>query len=279
MSESDQKTFRFLQHLAAELSEGKISFTTFADATVKVRLALNDPKLTAEQLAATITAEPLLPTKLLRVANSAALNPSGTQVSDIKGAVMRVGHATIRSLAVNVALSQLSTMKDLEPFAAEAKEILHHSADVAAISYVIARRMTRINADEALFTGLVHDIGRFYLLSRIAKYEELQGETEEVAGLVSAWHPAAGHAILVSLGVPDQVSEAVNRHEDDDVRIPPKDLCDVLNIANRVSHSPNPLNQRSHNSSAGEEFVAPDVFDVLEDSAEDLRALATALRS
>jgi putative nucleotidyltransferase with HDIG domain len=279
MSETDQKTFRFLQHLAADLSAGKVAFTTFADATVKVRLALNDPRMTADQLAATITAEPLLPTRLLRVANSAALNPSGVQVSDIKGAVMRVGHSTIRSIAVNVALSQLSTMKDLEPFADEAQLILHHSAEVAAIAYVIARRMTRTNADEALFAGLVHDIGRFYLLSRIAKYPELQGEPEEVAGLVTAWHPAAGHAILVSLGVPDQVSDAVNRHEDDDVRIPPKDLADVLNIANRVSHSPNPLNQRSHNSSDQEEFVAPDVFDVLEASADDLRALADSLRA
>jgi HD-like signal output (HDOD) protein len=139
--------------------------------------------------------------------------------------------------------------------------------------------MTRINCDEALFAGVVHDIGRFYLLSRVAKYPELQGEPVELASLVDAWHPAVGHAILVSLGAPDAVSEAVNRHEDDDVRVPPKDLCDVLNIANRVSHSPNPLNQRSRNSGDRNEFIAPHVFDVVEDSASELRALATALRS
>jgi len=244
-----------------------------------VRLALNNPLLTAEQLARTITAEPLLPAKLLRVANSAALNPTGTQVSDIKAAVVRVGHSTIRSLAVNVALGQLTHMKDLEPFADEALKIISHSADVAAIAYVIARHMTKVNADEALFAGLVHDIGRFYLLSRIAKYPELQGEKSDVEHLVDEWHPAAGHAILISLGAPESVADAVNRHEDDDVRIPPKDVADVLNIANRVSHSPNPLNERSHNAGGAEEFVAPEVFDVLAENAEELRALALALKS
>ena len=287
MNATDQRTFRFLQDIAAELSAGKVAFTTFADATVKVRMALNNPRLTAEQLAATILAEPLLPAKLLRVANSVALNPSGVEISDVKGAVVRVGHSKIRSLAVNVALSQLAHMKELAPFAGEAKAILHHSADVAAFAYVLAGRLTHVNRDEALFAGIVHDIGRFYLLSRVARYPELQHDDVEVTGLVDAWHPAAGHAILVSLGVPDAVSEAVNRHEDADVRVPPKDLNDVLNLANRISHSPNPLTRGSANAGVRDESVLPAhdrlvpaaIFDMLDESADELETLATALRS
>jgi hypothetical protein len=39
---------------------------------------------------------------------------------------------------VNVALGQLTHMKDLEPFADEALKVIAHSADVAAIAYIIA---------------------------------------------------------------------------------------------------------------------------------------------
>src|SRR5664279_4993389 len=194
MNASDQRTFRFLQNLAADLSGGKLSC----------------------------------------VANSASLNPSGNAVKDVKAAVVRVGHATIRNLAVNVALSQLTHLKDLEQFAVEAKAILHHSAEVAAIAYVIAGGMTRVNRDEALFAGIVHDIGRFYLWSRVTKYHELKGASAEIASLVDAWHPAVGHAILASLGASEAICDAVNRHEDGDFRSPPVDLPDVLNIANRV---------------------------------------------
>lgn len=279
MNQDTQRTFRFLQQLAADLSDGTIAFTTFADATIKVRMALNDPRLTIEKLAATIAAEPLLPVRLLRVANSVALNPSGTPISDIKGAIRRVGHSTIRSIAINVALSQLAHMKDLAPFAEEAKAVVRHSADVAALAYVIARRMTVINRDEALFAGVVHDIGRFYLFSRVAKYPELQGDSTASAGLVDAWHSAVGHAILLSMGAPEAVAEAVNHHHDDIGCAAPRNLGDVLNIANRVSHSPNPLNQGPHSAAERDELVAPAVYDVLDESAAELRALATALRS
>jgi hypothetical protein len=42
--------FQFLQDLAAELSQGKISFPTFADATLKVRMALNDPRMDVDRI-------------------------------------------------------------------------------------------------------------------------------------------------------------------------------------------------------------------------------------
>ena len=40
------------------------------------------------------------------------------------------------------------------------------SVNVAALAYVIAKKMTSLNPDEAMFAGIVHDLGRFYLLSQ-----------------------------------------------------------------------------------------------------------------
>ncbi len=45
MDEAAQPSFRFLQQLAIDISRREISFPTFIDATLRVRRALNNPKM------------------------------------------------------------------------------------------------------------------------------------------------------------------------------------------------------------------------------------------
>ncbi|MEO8849212.1 MAG: HDOD domain-containing protein [Casimicrobiaceae bacterium] len=267
--------FAFLQDLAAELSQGKISFPTFADATLKVRMALNDPRMNADGIARLLSTEPLLAARLLRIANSAAYAKS-QPVVDVRSAVLRVGFETIRALAVNVALQQLAQMKDLAGVASLAREVLTHSVDVAALASVIARRMTTINPDEALFGGLVHDIGRFYMLSRLVRYPGLSSGSADFAALLDEWHAPVGHAILASLNVPEEIADAVNRHEDATFNWQPQNLADVLNIANRASHGPNPLNGVT-GAQLPITVDSPKVVAMLEASADTLRDLAASL--
>ena len=268
--------FLFLQDLAAELSQGKISFPTFADATLKVRMALNDPRMNADRLARLLSTEPLLAARLLRVANSVAYATPGQPIVDVRSAVLRVGFGTIRALAVNVAMQQLAQMKDLQPVAALAREVLTHSIDVAALASVIARKMTSISPDEALFAGLVHDIGRFYMLSRVTRYPGLEPGSADFAGLLDEWHAPVGHAILSSLNVPEEIVEAVNRHEDANYNPLPHDLIEVLNVANRASHGPNPLNELTPEE-LPISLDAPKVAETLAASADALRVLAASL--
>jgi putative nucleotidyltransferase with HDIG domain len=213
----------------------------------------------------------------LRVANSVAYASPGQPVVDVRSAVMRVGFATIRALAVNVALQQLSQMKELAPVAGQAGEVLRHSIDVAALASVIARNMTKTNPDEALFAGLVHDLGRFYMLSRVARYPGLEASSAEFAALADEWHAAVGHAILASLDVPEEIADAVNRHEDAEFSAVPQTLADILNVANRASHGPNPLNALTPDELPV--TVDPQVLATLDAAAGPLQALAASLRS
>ena len=269
--------FQFLQDLAAELSQGKISFPTFADATLKVRMALNDPRIDADRLARLLSTEPLLAARLLRLANSAAYKTAGRTAVDVRSAVTRVGFGTIRALAVNVALEQIAQMNELKPVLGRAREILAHSVDVAALASVIARKMTRVNPDEALFAGLVHDIGRFYLLSRVSRYPELDPNSADVEGLQDEWHAGVGHAILCSLNVPEEIAEAVNHHEEPIGTVEPRNLAGILNIANRVSHGPNPLNGLTADD-VPISIEAPQVMAVLAENTDALRSLASSLK-
>jgi putative nucleotidyltransferase with HDIG domain len=268
--DADQRAFKFLQEIAGDLSGNGITFPTFIDATVKVRNALNDPNIDAGRLAQVVSGEPMLATKLVRMANSAALNPGGRQVGDVRTAVMRVGFKAVRSTAAAVAVQQVRASKDLAPFAAEAERAWRHSLDVAAIAYVLARSLTSLNPDEALFAGLVHDIGRFYLLSRAAKYPELIEHRDELEAIVREWHPSIGEAVLQGLNLPEALVSAVANHEVGDHHFPPKTLTDVVTLANLAAHS------RSGDS--GDLPQDSPVFPVLADAAAEVQSLVEALR-
>src|ERR1700712_2718745 len=105
----------FIALLAQDLSEGKISFPTFVDATLKIRRSLADENIDAGRLARIVSSEPLLAAKLIRTANSVAFNPSGDPIGDVKPAVIRVGMATVRAVAVAVSMEQLESAHEIFP--------------------------------------------------------------------------------------------------------------------------------------------------------------------
>lgn len=273
-----QRAFRFLQQLAKDLSEGEVVFPTFIDATVKVRLALNNPSMDAERLAQIVSAEPLLSLKLVRLANSAALNPNGKRIADVKTAVLRVGFAAVRTTAVAVAMEQLLASKELERSFETAKEIWEHCVDVAARAYVIARAMTRINPDEALFAGMVHDVGHFYLLSRANRYPELAQNPEEFEFVLREWHGEIGHAVLNALGLAEELADAVAGHAQPLAALPPVDLTGVLALANWATRSPNPLERPVLDDAPWLEAGESALIDLMARSDTEIQSLVGALK-
>jgi putative nucleotidyltransferase with HDIG domain len=269
-----KSAFRFLQQLAADLSTGAVSFPTFVDATLRVRRALNDRHVNAERVTRAISAEPMLAARILHVANSVALAPAGAPVGNLKTAILRLGYSNVQS----VAMAQLVVAKDMRPFLDRGEAVWRHSVDVAAIAYVLARKLTRINADEALFCGLVHDIGYFYLLSRASKFPELAEDEIELEAVLRTWHAPIGHAVLGAFGLSDAVLTAVAEHDADCYSVPLETLTDVVVAANLLSRFPNPLNRDGPVTWSG---IAADseLLDFLESSAAELTSLVAAFRA
>lgn len=276
MTETCTPTFRFLQDIAADLSRRKLVFPTFSQATIKVRSALEEADIDADRLAKVVSTEPLLAARLVQMANSAALNPGGKPVADVRSAILRVGLSSVRSLAVAVALEQLrdgAQSPAMRPFAEAA---WRHSVQVAAISYVLAKRLSRINPDEALFAGLVHDIGHFYLLSQTTRYPELEAHPEEFTQILETWHSSIGQAVLHDFHVSDALLEAVGDHENGRYNVPLRTLVDVVTLANVAASKTNPV--VTLRVDPAKVITQPDIVDTLNDARAEIIALATALR-
>lgn len=227
--------FKMLEDIAEELS-GEVVFPTCFDVAMRIRKALQDPDIPLSKLAAQISMEPLIDAKLLKLANSVAYNPSGVEVKDLKGAIKRLGLSVVRNTAMAITMSQMLRSRDMAGFDDIAKSLWQHTLQTASAASVIAKRLTRINPDEALLAGLVHDLGAFYMLYRATQYSELRARPETLKFLITHWHESIGLSVLASLGMPEDMIEAARDH---DVLRPapehPKTLKDVVYVGNLMS--------------------------------------------
>lgn len=279
---SNPLIFKVLEDIAKDLSGDEITFPTFLDITFQVRTALKDPNLSIAQLAKLVGAEPLMSTKIIRMSNSVALNPSGREIADVKSAITRVGMEAVRTVSFAVAMEQLLKSKSMNAFEDISSKLWDHTAHVAALCRVLARKIAKINGDEAMFAGLVHDLGVFYLLSRASNFPELVNDKVELHALLVDWHDNIGHALLSALGSPESVRVAVQEHETDREIVEIKSLSDVLYIANKIANRSaswrDPELDAAVDTSVLDSFFDADTLaEIIDESDEEVQSLKAAL--
>ncbi len=232
--ELERQRFTLLQDIAAELS-GKTTFPTCFDLVIRLRKALQDQSQTIDQIATIIGAEPLIPLRLIHLANS-ALYSRGQEIKDVKAAINRLGLRHVRTTAMAISMEQLIRSREMAIFEEVTLKIWNHSLSTACAAYVIAKRMSRFNADEAMLAGLVHDLGAFFLLYRFAQFEELRLRPVSAVFLAARWHESIGYTLLQALGIPEEIANSVIDHDcRRTLPEPPNSLADVVYAANAMS--------------------------------------------
>ncbi len=270
-----------LKSIAAQASRGELSFPTNVDATLKLQRALNEPDCHADMAARLVQAEPLLAARTVAIANSVAYNRAGHDVTNVRAAVQRVGFRTLGALAASVIVRQLASEISDPGLRARADALWIHSAHVAALAQVIARRVSFVDPETAMFAGIVHEVGGFYLLSRA---EEFPGLLED--GLdewIEHGEVAIGRGVLLKLGVPVPVMGAIEALWNGMRALPPETLGDTLLLANDLAPFPSPLHARpgatTLDSAATIDFTVGEgtLAQVLAESAEEVKSLTAAL--
>jgi HD-like signal output (HDOD) protein len=221
----------FLKMLAAELSAGTVDLPCFPNIVIKIRDALTDPETTTEAAARLISAEPRLVARLLQTANSAALNPSGKRVTDLKLAITRLGQQVVQGAAMAYAVQQLKDAPTLKLIAQPLSDLWKRSIAVASICQVVARRTT-VAPDEALLTGLLHGIGRLYIMVRAVTSTGGFDAHSPLGEMIEGWHASIGKAILENWEMGEEVANAVNDQLEWERRKRAQpDLTDILIVA------------------------------------------------
>ena len=227
---------RLVEALAIELTGEQIDLPSFPDIAVRVRKALTNDEVEIEHVVRIISAEPALAARLLQLANSAALNLTGKRLTELRTAISRIGFNMARSATIAFAMSQLRRAEAYKGLDAPLTELWQHGAHVGALSHVVAKRFTQVNADTALLAGLLQGVGKLYLLTRAVRYPGLLADAGAYHPIVAAWHGRVAQAILRNWEMDEAVIEAVADAENlDREHQGTTDLTDVLSVGNTLA--------------------------------------------
>jgi putative nucleotidyltransferase with HDIG domain len=204
-----ESEFEFIKGLTAELSSRNLVFPTSLKATMKIRQALDDPEMPGDHVARIISTEPVLSAQVLMLSNTPMFNRSSKKIEELKTAVALLGFGVVRNIAISVGMKQMKDQQSHTGNSEQMEGLWTRSMRVAALSFVIAKNRSKLSPDKAMVAGLLHDIGKFYILSRAHQYAGLFSSQEALWDLVDQWHADIGAAILESWEVSDDIRAAV----------------------------------------------------------------------
>lgn len=277
----NQAGFAFVQDLAAHLNRGDIKVPSFPDIVMRIKKTLEDENCSADKIARVASTDPALAARILSIANSALMQRGGRNVQDLRTAIGRLGHEMVRNTAMCVAVEQIFLGAQLGAHKKQLKKIFRESTYVAALSYALARKLTKINPDEAMMAGLLHNVGKLFIVMRASEHEEFFEEDGVFDAVMTEWHPQIGRAIIDNWGFSQEMAAAAGDHADLE-RSPdgPPDLTDLVTVAWLMSQpaaNDEDFDFRKVRSWTRLHLDEERHANVIKDSQEEINALASAL--
>jgi len=259
-------------YITAQAARGEISFPTSVNAVLRLQLALDDPDCHVDEAIRLVLSEPQLAARTVALANTAVFSAGGLQVTNVRAAVLRIGYRRLRGLVAALMVRQFGHRIADPTLRAKARQLWTHCAHVAALAQALARHVTRVDPDTALFAGIVHEVGGFYLLSRADEFPGLLEDDHDNWGALC--EDVVGAQVMRKLAIPQDVAQAVEGLRDGLPNPQPHTLLDTLLLANRLAPIASPLG-------AAVPDGAPAIDEVIlqqlrTEAAETVEALGTA---
>ena len=227
---------KLLSKFLDDMNHNRLALPTLPEIALKVRQVVEDPDSSAAQIAVVVGSDPVLAAKLLQVSNS-AMYRSDKPIENLQSAIARLGINVVRNIVTGFVMEQLYQTGNDPIVVEKLKELWLHSTRVGAISHVIARKFTKLKADQAMLAGLIHDIGAIPVYCEADNEPELLADDELLTKITFKLHTLIGTAILDDWNFPQELIDVVAEHENlgresgDNI-----DYVDVVTVANLHSY-------------------------------------------
>ncbi len=186
---------------------------------------------------------------------------------------------------MSFAIAQLRHAGELKGILTELEQLWKDATLVAALAHAVAFQYRVVNADEAMLAGLLHNVGKIYILARANRHDSLLSDPAARDEVLRGWHANVGKAIVENWGFPHEIADAIGEHENIE-RAPagPADLTDVLTVATMMSafidHETDfELNLQGVRAFSRLNLDNAKCVHILRDCKEDIAALRLALGS
>jgi HD-like signal output (HDOD) protein len=221
----------FMVTLERELAAGVVNLPSWSKVTERARTALAAADFDVDELARLLGAEAGLAVRVLTLANSAMFMRGGRPLSDLKLAILRVGHDMLRSAVYAHALLQLRQAPKLQRLRPILQQLWRESTQVAALARLVASRTASADPDAALLAGLLHNIGKLYLHVRLDGREDLTPNAPLAVTLLTGWHARIGAAVARNWQMPEALCQALADQDVMEAMGAQGDLSAILSVA------------------------------------------------
>lgn len=189
------------------LSNQPAELLVFHPVAMKLQEMLAEENFTIEEVIRLINDDPSLATQILKLANS-SYYAGRARVETIKDAVVRLGAQQVSNLAL--AVSQASLHASDNPVLDRFMTDLWHHSHACAIGcrWVAEHAGMRHLAEQAYMSGLLHDVGKLYLLKAVERLTKngvatVALEGEMMLEIFAELHAEQGARILRHWSLPE----------------------------------------------------------------------------
>lgn len=184
---------RILAELLSQLERDELVLPTLPEVALRIRDTIEDENASVGKLAKQISSDAALTARLVRVANSPLLR-ANRKIETLEAAITRMGNKMLRNIVNSIVMQQMfQATTDVTD--KQLRILWEHSTQVAAISHALAQ-FARLQPDQALLAGLVHDIGALPVLKYAEDAPELRTDEALLDRIIMQLHAPIGAAIL-----------------------------------------------------------------------------------
>lgn len=231
-----QRGYEFIDRIKRQVDQGGLEIACFPEVANELIRHLDSEFVSVNDIARIVTHEAALAVRVIGMANSAAYRSGGRTITDVRSAITRIGLRALRGVIFAFAVMQIRAAQQLRPVQYRIGDVWQRSTIVATFSHLLASELRvehrQLDPELAMLGGLMHGVGKIYILAESALYPELADDGLLLDDIVRAWHAPAAGKLLEQWGLGAQVADAVSGHDDADeaLRSEPT-LADLLHAA------------------------------------------------
>jgi HD-like signal output (HDOD) protein len=230
--------------LDRDLRQGQLEIFGFPRIAGEVLKQLADDFGSSYQLSRLVEHEPALVTRIIAMANSVAFRPAGRAPRELGAAIARLGHDTVRVVLFAYSLSVIRGLPEYTVVREPIARLWDRSIRMSSLAHGLAGQIPGVSKDSAILAGLLHAMGKIFLVARAAWYTAILEDEEALDHVLSAWHARVGEALLTEWDFDANIIKAVTRYEMNGhgdspaTSAPQQRLTDVLALAHALVDLP-----------------------------------------
>ena len=192
------------------------------------------PAVTPQALIKRISAEQQLAARVLQLANVAAHAPL-RPVTSIDEAVVRLGTRAVQRALMSACMESWAQPN---AYGAEGRALMTHALGTGCMAALVAETVGT-DPDEAFAYGLLHDVGKLFLLKLRSDYARRRRSSpthDEFDHTVTTHHAEVGEMAMHRWGLPAALREPIRFHHAPLQAPTYGTQATVAYVANRLSH-------------------------------------------